>query len=357
MILNPTAPSIVLNDASGNAKTTIRTGALQGLTSEQFNVGYFTITSPAVQIKNDQSGVSYTYSADAVSLGSLVSGLYNASYSYNYTITPGTIVQVDAQTSGQASYTQGVNIIDTNGYVVGAFTFGSGQSTNYIGSNTVSTNNMGQMTGYISITIPSNNTYYARPWYSYVVNASGNGYSRILSKSSNTPSLTFTKVTGFSELTDEGLQIVSSTSRYIKMQTGGVYDLESQGSWYHTGGDVNLCTSSGTATVAGAKIAVQGGTYPSDERLKEDISNFTNGLDTIKKLNPKWFRFKNRMNDLFDAGVIAQEVQPNIPEFIGVRPDGFFGVNYDAIHMTMVNAIKELSNKIDELEAKISGSI
>jgi hypothetical protein len=216
---------------------------------------------------------------------------------------------------------------------------------------------MGQSTGFISTTIPSDGTYYARPWYSYIANASGDGYSRILSKSANTPSLTFTKVSGFSELTDEGLQIVSSTSRYIKMRTGGTYDLESQGSWYHNNGDVDLCTFSGIASVNGARIAVQGGTYPSDERLKEDISNFTNGLDTIKKLNPKWFRFKNRKNDLFDAGVIAQEVEPNIPEFIGVRPDGFFGVNYDAIYMTMVNAIKELSNKIDELEAKISGSI
>ena len=357
MILNPTAPSITLNDANGAAKTTIRTGPLQSISSEQFTVNYFTITSPDVTSYRENKVVSYTYAGDAVSLGSLVAGLYNAGYSYNYTVTPGTIVQVDAYTSGQASYNQGINIIDGSNNVISSFGFGSGQCTNFIGSSTATTNNMGQSTGFISITIPSNGTYYARPWYSYTCNASGNGYSRILSKAANTPGVTFTKVSGFSELTDEGLQIVSSNSRYIKMKTGGVYDLESQGSWYHTNGDVDLCTFSGTANVNGAKIAVQGGTYPSDERLKEDISNFTNGLDTIKKLNPKWFRFKDRKNDLFDAGVIAQDVQPNIPEFIGVRPDGFFGVNYDAIHMTMVNAIKELSNKIDELEAKISGSI
>ena len=79
-------------------------------------------------------------------------------------------------------------------------------------------------------------------------------------------------------------------------------------------------------------------------------------METIKKLNPKWFRFKDRRNDLFDAGVIAQDVQPYIPEFIGNREDGYMGVNYDAINMTMLNAIKELSNKVESMEAYISSS-
>jgi hypothetical protein len=356
MILNPTAPSITLNDINGNAKTTIRTGALGVISSAQFVVSNFTISSPSVTHSGASTSSGKTYTEAASSLSSLDAGLYNAGYTFNY-VSIGNVVQVDAFTSGQAFYSQGVDIVDGSGNVISSYTFGSVSRTNFSGNSSANAGTLNSDTGFISVTIPTTGTYYARPWYSYTVNATGAGYAKIFARSYSTPILTFTKVSGFSELTDEGLQIVSSNSRYIKMQTGGTYDLESAGSWYHTGGDVNLCSFSGVAYVNGSRIAVQGGTYPSDERLKEDISEFNNGLDTIKKLNPKWFRFKDRKNDLFNAGVIAQEVQPYIPEFIGNRPDGFFGVNYDAIYMTMLNAIKELADKVEKLETQISGSI
>jgi len=265
---------------------------------------------------------------------------------------------VDALTSGQADYYQGVDILDGSGNVISSYTFGDVSRTNYSGNSSANTGTLNSGTGFISVTLPSTAVYYARPWQSYIVNAlTSAGYARIISQTYSTPILTFSKVSGFSELTDEGLQIASSTSRFIKMQTGGAYDLESKGTWEHDAGDVSLCTTSGNAYVRNSRIATQDGTYPSDERLKEDISNLNEGLEVIKKINPKWFRFKNRKNEKFNVGVIAQDVEPYMPEFIVDDSDGYLNVNYNAIYMSMINAIKELAEKVEKLEAKISGSI
>jgi hypothetical protein len=356
MILNPTAPSITLNDVNGNAKTTIRTGALGVISSTSFVVSNFTILSPSVTHTGTSTSSGKTYTEAASSLSSLPAGLYNASYSYNY-ISIGNVVQVDAFTSGQAFYSQGVDIVDGSGNVISSYTFGSVSRTNFSGNSSANAGTLSSDTGFISVTLPTTDTYYARPWYSYTVNASGAGFSKIFARSYSTPTLTFTKVSGFAELTDEGLQIVSSTSRFIKMQTGGTYDLESKGTWEHDAGDVSLCTTSGNAYVRNSRIATQDGTYPSDERLKEDISNLNEGLEVIKKINPKWFRFKNRKNEKFNVGVIAQDVEPYMPEFIVDDSDGYLNVNYNAIYMSMINAIKELAEKVEKLEAQISGSI
>ena len=53
------------------------------------------------------------------------------------------------------------------------------------------------------------------------------------------------------------------------------------------------------------------------------------------------------------TGVIAQEVESVIPECVEVSDKGVKTVNADPIMWAMVNAIKELSAKVEELEAKL----
>jgi hypothetical protein len=75
------------------------------------------------------------------------------------------------------------------------------------------------------------------------------------------------------------------------------------------------------------------------------------------QFNPKWFRFIKRKNDIMLSGLIAQDIEEVSSEYINEDTLGYKELNYPAVYMTMLNAIKELSTKIDELEAKISGSV
>ena len=54
------------------------------------------------------------------------------------------------------------------------------------------------------------------------------------------------------------------------------------------------------------------------------------------------------------TGIIAQEVEAVIPECINVSVAGAKTVQTDPIMWAMVNAIKELSTKNDELAAEIA---
>ncbi len=352
MILNPTAPSITLTDSGGNAKTTIRTGALSTISSAVMSVSSFNIISPDIVYTGGNNEPGKTYTEAAASLGSQTAGLYNSAYSYNYT-SLGTLVRVDGSTTGVSSYFQGIDIINSSGTVVQSFTFGGGQVTNFSGNPSAQTNTAGAGTGFISLTLPADDTYFARPWQSYKVQASGAGYAIIFPKSLPTPTLSFTKVTGFAELTDEGLQIVSSTNRFVKLRTGGLYDLDAQGSWYHDAGDIQLVRNTGQLYARGSLVTTGAGNF-SDLRLKEDISDYTHGLSHIKQFNPKWFRFKKRYNEKMLSGLIAQDVEAISTEYINEDVEGFKELNYPAIYMTMLNAIKELSIKVEELEAKLN---
>jgi hypothetical protein len=355
MILNPTAPSITLTDSGGNAKTTIRTGALSTISSAVISVSSYNIISPNITYTGLDSDTGKVYTEAATSLGAQTAGLYNSAYSYNYT-SLGTLVRVDALTSGRSQYGQGIDIINSAGTVVESYGFGGGTVTNFSGNSSPTTNTGGSATGFISLTLPADDTYFARPWQSYRVQASGAGYAIIFPKSLPTPTLSFTKVTGFAELTDEGLQIVSSTNRYVKLRTGGLYDLDAQGTWQHDNGDVSFVQNSGQLYARGSLVTTGAGNF-SDLRLKEDISDYTHGLLHIKQFNPKWFRFKKRYNEKMLSGLIAQDVEVISTEYINEDLEGFKELNYPAIYMTMLNAIKELSIKVEKLEEQISGSI
>ncbi len=352
MILNPTAPSITLTDSGGNAKTTIRTGALSTISSAVMSVSSFNIISPNILHTGAESDTGKVYTEAATSLGSQTAGLYNSAYSFNYTST---LVRVDALTSGLSEYIQGVDILDSVGNVIQSFQFGKGTATNFSGNSSPTTNTGGSGTGFISLTLPANDTYFARPWQSYKVRASGAGYAIIYPLSLPTPSLSFTKVSAFAEFTDEGLQIVSSTNRFIKLRTGGLYDLDAQGSWQHDNGDVSFVQNTGGLYARNSLVTTTAGNY-SDIQLKEDISDYTHGLSHIKQFNPKWFRFKKRYNEKMLSGLIAQDVEAISNEYINEDLEGFKELNYPAIYMTMLNAIKELSIKVEELEAQLSGS-
>lgn len=102
--------------------------------------------------------------------------------------------------------------------------------------------------------------------------------------------------------------------------------------------------------------------YYSDERLKTFTGKITDALDKITALNGYYF-FENDVakqlgyaNDARQVGVSAQEVQKVIPEIVVSAPidDAYLTVKYEKIIPVLIEAIKELNDKVCELTKNIS---
>ena len=87
----------------------------------------------------------------------------------------------------------------------------------------------------------------------------------------------------------------------------------------------------------------------SDERLKDNIADLSNGLDIINQLSPKSFDWK--ASGLKSYGVIAQELELIVPALVSTsNVDGLKSVNYDGIIGFLISAVKELSAQVQELQ-------
>ena len=91
----------------------------------------------------------------------------------------------------------------------------------------------------------------------------------------------------------------------------------------------------------------------SDEALKKDIADITYGLDTVKSLKPRKFKWKSNSED--SIGFIAQEVESIIPEVVSESnvsgtPTSFKGLSYGHLTAVLVKAIQELEARVKELE-------
>ena len=125
----------------------------------------------------------------------------------------------------------------------------------------------------------------------------------------------------------------------------------------------------------------------SDQRDKTDVTNFTHGLDWINKLNPITYRWDKRTwyYEYNEDGTVKTEGTPDgskkesakqlgflAQDFLAIeQADGFandkddmlvvnqddegnYGIKYQHLMPVLVNAIKELSEKVKTLEAKLA---
>jgi predicted acyltransferase (DUF342 family) len=102
--------------------------------------------------------------------------------------------------------------------------------------------------------------------------------------------------------------------------------------------------------------------FASDERLKTNISPITEALSKVKSIDGFTYNFNDTAKELgFDtevdyAGVSAQKVQKVLPEVVRPAPSGddYITVQYEKLVPLLIEAIKELSDKVDDLEQKLS---
>ena len=96
----------------------------------------------------------------------------------------------------------------------------------------------------------------------------------------------------------------------------------------------------------------------SDEKWKENIVDIPYGLDTVKSLQPRKFKWKDNGQD--SIGFIAQEVKPLIGEVINDPPedgppetDSGYTMNYGAMTAVLTKAIQEQQTIIEDLKSRI----
>jgi len=88
----------------------------------------------------------------------------------------------------------------------------------------------------------------------------------------------------------------------------------------------------------------------SSRKWKTNITPITNALDTVTKLQGVTFDWNNKdLNN--DFGLIAEEVNEILPTVVGKDKDGeISGVDYGRLTAILIEAVKELSAKVKQLE-------
>jgi len=130
------------------------------------------------------------------------------------------------------------------------------------------------------------------------------------------------------------------------------------------GANTGFITAGGSGSVYQGNNSASWATT-SDRRLKKNIVDNNVGLDVIKSIQVRNFEY--RLPEEVDSelkptdaipksgtqlGVIAQELQTVLPECVRSESTGVLRVDSDNLTWYMVNAIKQLAARVEELESK-----
>ena len=94
--------------------------------------------------------------------------------------------------------------------------------------------------------------------------------------------------------------------------------------------------------------------YSSDERLKDNITPIPDALNKVISISGNTFSWnENSSHTGTDVGVVAQEIQKVLPDAVIEKDNGYLGVSYEKIIPLLIEAIKDLSHKVEVLEKQI----
>ena len=100
------------------------------------------------------------------------------------------------------------------------------------------------------------------------------------------------------------------------------------------------------------------GTCSSDERLKKNIQPITGVLGKVLSLQPVTYQWRSnevpqfRFGDQTNTGLIAQQVEKTLPELVAQNVNGYKAVNYSALPMFLLEALKEQATQIQMIAAR-----
>ena len=147
---------------------------------------------------------------------------------------------------------------------------------------------------------------------------------------------------------------------------GGIY-YESSGRWAHYYSHANNSWGFGSSTTSSSYIIYASGniyatgviTAASDERKKTEIETVTNALDKVNQLRGVTYKRTDYKEDNVnynktEMGVIAQEVEPIVPEVVRHATDvDEYSVSYGSFAGLFIEAFKEQTKIINSLKAEI----
>ena len=143
---------------------------------------------------------------------------------------------------------------------------------------------------------------------------------------------------------------------YIQQRDGGNSHIWADNS-------AKIRTSNDADQVGGTGGTVVG-TQTSDIRLKNNLGSVSYGLTEINKITPIKYTFKKDESSRQQIGFSAQDIQSIIPESVydteqtieveGTEVKNTLAMEYVALIPVLVNAVKELSAKVETLETKVA---
>ena len=135
---------------------------------------------------------------------------------------------------------------------------------------------------------------------------------------------------------------------YCTVHGNGMGNTVNIQSAYNTIIEDNLVVS-GSLNVTGDITAYS----TSDERLKTNVTPILDSLNKIGEIQGyeyDWIENEYHNNTGHDIGVIAQEIEKIAPEAVSTRDNGYKAVKYEKLVPILIQAIKELNEKVNKLE-------
>jgi hypothetical protein len=156
------------------------------------------------------------------------------------------------------------------------------------------------------------------------------------------------------------LTIYGSLSVYNNNINGGVMTFSntsaSPGSTYFS---MHSNTNFYCVNVSNGTYLAKGGiswTTGSDSRMKTVLSNITNATEMLSSITPVYYTYNEDSAKKRRVGVIAQDVLSAFPEIVVVNPDPneMMGVDYSSFAGPLITAVKELSARLSNVEARLA---
>ena len=141
--------------------------------------------------------------------------------------------------------------------------------------------------------------------------------------------------------------LLGGAVNYIPLWTSTT--VQSSSALYQNSGNVGIGTTSLTY-----KLEVNGSAraadfiLSSDRRLKTELEPIKDALAAVTKLTG--YTFTMTKDNTRKAGLIAQDVQEILPEAVYTDNDGYLSLSYEQIIPMLVEAIKQLNEKIEKLK-------
>jgi len=109
------------------------------------------------------------------------------------------------------------------------------------------------------------------------------------------------------------------------------------------------------SNISGSQIEASGDVIAfgsSDKRLKDNIQPISEPLYKLSKVGGYTFDWNDKQDTYKgnDVGVVAQEIEEILPQLVTTRDTGYKAVKYEKIVPLLIESIKELNKKVEDIE-------